>query len=62
MHTLRRWSLVAVLFGASTACGDASAGKPSRTAPPPRAVTLVKATTAELPRSVQVNGTLQAQD
>jgi RND family efflux transporter MFP subunit len=63
MCTLLRLRLsLAVLFGAVAACGDVDAGKPVRTPSPPRNVTLVVATTTELPRAVQVNGALQAQD
>lgn len=62
MHTPLRWIWIAACCGAATACGDAAAGKPERTPPPPRAVQLVAAATAELPRAVQVNGTLQAKD
>ncbi|MCA8949421.1 MAG: biotin/lipoyl-binding protein, partial [Planctomycetes bacterium] len=46
----------------AVACSDSEAGRAARPPLPTRDVTLVQARTLELPRAVQVNGTLEAQD
>lgn len=54
--------VVFLLFGALLGCGETNAGRPVRPPLPTRDVTLVAAEALELPRTVLVNGTLQARD